>query len=199
MQIMDRLFEIMTTARKVGHQKGLDALLARCESFGINVVFEPYSYKRPTANRDFGWDGNGTLRINNRRSGKRAVFDIAHELAHWMCATPARRNVIEFGLGTGFSTNDIRAADKARRVSRQTATYEEEAVCILAGLMLYEIGQDVRRESEMVSFIEEGDWPQRGEAKLFEKLLKNLIRWGMVSKDLELTWQSRDAKDILRV
>ncbi len=199
MKIMDRLFEIMTTKRKVGRHKGLDVLLAKCESLGINVVFEPYSYKRPTANRAFGWDGKGTLRINSRRSGKRVVFDIAHELAHWMCATPARRGVIEFGLGAGFSTDDVRAADKARRVSRQTTTYEEEAVCILAGLILYEIGQDVLKESELVSFIEEGDWPQRGEAKLFEKLLKNLIRWGMVSKDLELTWQPRQAKDILRV
>lgn len=65
-----------------------------------------------------GRDVNGKL-FSNR--------DLVHAIAHWLCATPARRLKPDYGLGTGPESE---RATK-RRVTDESAYTEELATCIL--------------------------------------------------------------------
>ena len=58
----------------------------------------------------FNWDGTAL-------DGATEAYVILHEIAHYMLAPPARRQLIDFGLGPGPDTRDREAANRAAVLS----------------------------------------------------------------------------------
>ena len=102
------------------------ALRALAAQYGLTI--------RPVNLHDWTglqYDGdNRTLRACVS-DDEETVSNLAHELAHWLCATPERRHEPEFGLGgkTGPATADN--------------PYDEEAHASMLGILIErEIGAD---------------------------------------------------------
>src|SRR5580698_9963210 len=55
---------------------------------------------------DFSWNGQALRRDTE-------AYVLLHEVAHFQLAPPARRHVIDFGLGVGPETGDTAAAERA--------------------------------------------------------------------------------------
>lgn len=144
----DLLLERLSCKREFDGEACFATLLSYAEKYGIKVVC--------TTDRDeypFGWDGK-TLRIESESAYRRS-YDMAHELAHWILAPTERRVLKEFGLGQGFSTHEIRAAEEAMAVTDDEALEEEVLACILSGLILYDLGADTFNESSNTNLIME--------------------------------------------
>lgn len=73
---------------------------------------------------DFSWDGR-RLRADTE------TYVLLHEIAHYQLASPARRGVVDFGLGPGPDTGDRAAAERAAVLSMLERDREEAAVSLL--------------------------------------------------------------------
>jgi hypothetical protein len=141
-----RLIEILSFSQKLSEDEYgviFESLKQRMNAAGIPVLPKKMSDK-------FGWDGT-SIRILQHRN-YRKVCDLAHEFGHWLVCPPDRRHVPEFGLGAGFSTSSEghSRAEKLKVVTGDENVAEEIATCFVAAFILFEIGADVREESEMV-------------------------------------------------
>ncbi len=58
------------------------------------------AYKKTFPAEGFAWDGK-KLAIRN------TVSNIFHDIAHWLVATPERRNATDFGLGSGPDSGKV--------------------------------------------------------------------------------------------
>ncbi|MBV8118643.1 MAG: hypothetical protein JO081_01735 [Alphaproteobacteria bacterium] len=75
----------------------------------------------------FNWDGTAL-------NGATEAYVILHEVAHFALAPPARRGLVEFGLGPGPDTLDRAAAERAAVLS-PLAREEDEAAASLLGIV----------------------------------------------------------------
>jgi hypothetical protein len=93
--------------------------IALARRFGMSVSEGP--------SVGFSWDGQ-LLRTDTE------AFVLVHEVAHFQVASPARRRMIDFGLGAGPDTLDRAAADRAA-VLPEIAREREEAMASLLGVL----------------------------------------------------------------
>ena len=75
----------------------------------------------------FNWDGTAL-------NGATEAYVILHEVAHFALAPPARRALVEFGLGPGPDTLDREAAERAA-VLPQLQREADEAAASLLGIV----------------------------------------------------------------
>ena len=94
--------------------------LALARRFGMGIV-------EGSLGRGFSWDGE-------RLSADTEAFVLVHEVAHFQLASPARRRVVDFGLGAGPDTLERAAAERAV-VLTEIAREREEAMVSLLGVL----------------------------------------------------------------
>jgi hypothetical protein len=103
------------------------AALALARSFGIATVAG-----MPEAG--YSWDGS-------RLMSDTEAYVIVHEVAHYQLASPARRKIVDFGLGAGPDTGERAAADAATCLFGLARETEEALASLLGVLWEIELGQ----------------------------------------------------------
>jgi hypothetical protein len=76
--------------------------LTVAQRFGVPVY-------PPGTHTGFNWDGTAL-------DGDTEAYVILHEIAHFVLAPPARRRLVDFGLGPGPDTSERSAAERATAV-----------------------------------------------------------------------------------
>jgi len=135
---------------------------------------------------DFGWSGEA-LR------GDTEAYVLLHEIAHYQLAAPARRHLIDFGLGAGPETGDRAAADRAARLFGVAREAEEARVSLLGILSEVELGQPA-----LASFLDQNWLEGAGSvaaANHFETVVAALHRGGFIDDDGRPTRRRREAPD----
>ena len=128
-----RIFARIADPQMAQRARGADAVahheaaLALAASLGMGLL--PGS---PTL--EFGWDGRAL------RSATEA-YVLLHEIAHFQIAPPARRALIDFGLGAGPETGDRAAAERAATLFGVEREREEALASLLGILWEVELGQ----------------------------------------------------------
>ncbi len=191
----ERIFQIMSTDFEVDHKQRATAykrLVALVKNHGIGVI-------RSMDDRyKYGWNGK-QFRIDEpaRSTSMRALGDLAHEFAHFLCASPARRYHLEFGLGQGFSTSGTEAKELTSSEVIQT---EENCACVLAAIMLNHLGIPNLKESIWVNFLwYDGfkttcppKWSQWVAAGEIDYIVRTLLTWGVIDADMNPTFKARE-------
>jgi len=135
-------------------------------SVGMGVASEPRG-------SSLSWDG-ALLRPDTE------AYVLLHEVAHFQLASPARRRVIDFGLGAGPDTLDRGAADRAAMLTPLAADREEALVSLLGILWETALGHPA-----LASFLDqnwlEGVGGVRAAAH-FENVLHQLEVGGFVDE-----------------
>jgi hypothetical protein len=153
--------------------------LALAADFGMGILSGP-----PTAG--FSWDGT------HLRSDTEA-YVLVHEVAHFQLASPARRHMIDFGLGAGPETGERETADRVARVAGP-AREAEEAMASLLGV-LWEVELD---QPALASFLDQ-NWLEGagrpGASAYFETVLGRLRAGGFLDADLRPTRHLRNEPD----
>lgn len=124
--------------KDTSHNITVSQALEIFEKFNI-----PYSLEKTKA---YGWDGEKFYLGGN--SGE----EIIHELCHWLVANPERRNIPEFGLGSGFSTVKLYDADKFI-VKYVDNDLEERITCLLTFIILTDKGFSPIKEMIDTNFL----------------------------------------------
>src|SRR5258707_14498115 len=135
---------------------------------------------------DFGWSGEA-LR------GDTEAYVLLHEIAHFQLAAPARRHVIDFGLGAGPETGDRAAADRAACLFG-VAREREEALASLLGI-IWEVELD---QPALASFLDQ-NWLEGARspaaARHFETVLAALRGGGFIDDSGHPTGHRRAEPD----
>jgi len=143
------------------------AALALAESFGIpRIDAEPASA--------FSWDGRA---IRSRSEASVLI----HEVAHWLIAPPARRGLLDFGLGAGPETGRVADADAARCVADSEKEEEELLASLLGILWEAELGQPA-----VLAFVEQNwleAWDRPAAAAQFRRAVGLLLARGLIGRD----------------
>jgi hypothetical protein len=135
---------------------------------------------------DFSWDGEA-LR------GDTEAYVLLHEIAHFQLAAPARRHVIDFGLGAGPETGDRAAADRAACLFGIAREREEAMASLLGILWEVELGQPA-----LASFLDQNWLEAAGSpaaAHHFETILAALHDGGFIDDDGRPTRHRREEPD----
>jgi hypothetical protein len=82
----------------------------------------------------FNWDGTAL-------NGATEAYVILHEVAHFALAPPARRKLVEFGLGPGPDTLDRDTAERAAILPPLEREADEAAASLLGIIWEAELGQ----------------------------------------------------------
>lgn len=163
-------------ARSVEHQR---RAIAIAREYGIAV--------RPGSPAlDFSWSGEA-LR------GDTEAYVLLHEIAHFQLATPARRHIVDFGLGAGPETGDRDAADRAACLFGLGREREEAMASLLGILWEVELGQPA-----LASFLDQNWLEGAGSAAAahhFGTVLAALRRGGFIDDDARPTRHCREAPD----
>jgi len=115
-----------------------------------NYTIEWMGKHRPVS---FTWSGDGVLRMSERNP-VRAL----HDVAHVMIASPRRRHLPEFGLGSD-PMNSVR--EPLMFVTPRYAQYEEELTCDLQwALAAYIAGPKAAKHVEDYVFIDDPPDPR---------------------------------------
>lgn len=162
---------IIDSARLIAH--GIDtpeqrtAAIDLARSFGMATLDE-----EPQA--AFSWDGR-VLRTRSEASV------IVHEVTHYLVAPPARRHVIDFGLGAGPESGRAAEADAATCTDFATREHEETLASLLGVLWEIELGQP-----GILAFLEQ-NWLEGCHrptaARHFARFLGLLIEAGLATAD----------------
>ena len=125
--------------------------------FNVPFIFEP------VLKGEVGWDGV-LLRVGNLY-----IDDVIHEICHYIIAPPSRRKHKDFGLGGGFNSKGW----VKRIVSEHFALEEEELVCVLQWILMYNLGY-----AKYITYtMYDQNWNNSKEDKLqIKKHLKTLIK-----------------------
>jgi hypothetical protein len=137
---------------------------------------------------DFSWNGEAL------RGGTEA-YVLLHEVAHYQLAAPARRHLIDFGLGAGPETGDRAAADQAACLFGLAREREEAMASLLGILWEVELGQPA-----LASFLDQNWLEGAGStaaAHHFEAVLAALRRGGFIDDDGRPTRRCRKEPDPL--
>ncbi len=134
---------------------------------GFGVAAHP-----PGTECRFSWDGAAL-------DGSTEAYVILHEVAHFVLASPARRALVDFGLGPGPDTREREAAERAA-VLPFMAREEDEALASLLGILWEaELGQPA-----LASFLDQ-NWLEgldRSAAPHFATVLGGLRRRGLIDR-----------------
>lgn len=134
----------------------------------------------------FSWDGEA-LRADTE------AYVLLHEVAHYQLAAPARRRVVDFGLGAGPETGERAAAEQAALLFG-VAREREEAMASLLGI-LWEVAL---RHPALASFLDQ-NWLEGagspGAARHFMGILSALQQRGFVTPDGRPTMRLRVGAD----
>ena len=123
-------------------------------------------YKRSCAG-SFSYNGKTiALYSDHNKSKQRSTSDIIHDIAHFVVATPKRRKLPEFGLGTS-PDNYTRLTFPADGMNYSMAQTEEELASVLGIYWEREIGLDWRQTYENHS------WHHKNDEEHLEKKIFN--------------------------
>lgn len=137
----------------VHHAQGVEL----CRQFGFGILdVDPKTY--------WTWDGdNVAIRME--------PSVLIHEVAHYQCAAPHRRKVIDFGLGCGPESGRREEADAVQSLFCPERDVEE-ALCSLLGILWEaELGQPA-----VLAFLEQ-NWMEGGIALHNIAHFKKIVRW----------------------
>jgi hypothetical protein len=137
---------------------------------------------------DFSWSG-GTLR------GDTEAYVLLHEIAHFQLAAPARRHIIDFGLGAGPETGDRAGADRAACLFGVAREREEAMASLLGILWEIELGQPA-----LASLLDQNWLEGAGGAaasRHFETILAALHGGGFIDDDGRPTRRRREEPDAM--
>jgi hypothetical protein len=125
----------------------------------------------PDAVCAFNWDGTAL-------NGATDAYVILHEIAHFVLAPPARRRLVEFGLGPGPDTVDREAAERLS-VLPFLARDEDEAQASLLGILW----EARLRQPALASFLDQNwlEGLERSAPAHFTTVLRTLRRRGVLS------------------
>jgi hypothetical protein len=112
------------------------AAIGLAERLGIPVV-------DADPNDGFGWDGRAL-------ASRTEAYVLLHEVAHFQLAPPARRALVEFGLGAGPETGRRDEADRAQCLFG-LAREREEAEASLLGILW----EAALRQPALASFLDQ--------------------------------------------
>ena len=134
----------------------------------------------------FSWDGRH-LRVATE------AYVLVHEVAHFQIASPARRFMIDFGLGAGPETGEREAADQAACVLGSARETEEAMASLLGILWEAELGQPA-----LASFLDQ-NWLEgagrRAAGSYFETIVRRLRAGGFLDAALRPVRHTRDEPD----
>lgn len=118
----------------------------------------------------FNWDGAAL-------EGATEAYVILHEIAHFVLAPPARRRLIEFGLGPGPDTRDRTIAGRGVLLPFAAREADEAAASLLGILWEARLGQPA-----LASFLDQNwlEGLERSAAPHFTAVLGGLRRQGFV-------------------
>lgn len=141
--------------------------VALCHRFGLRTVDE-------SPRGSFTWDGRA-VRVRLEPSV------IIHEVAHFQCASPSRRPLLDFGLGAGPESGLRADADQAASVFGVDRDREEALASLLGILWEVELNQPA-----ILAFIEQ-NWLEGGNRDAnrthFLRNLGLLARHGLIDAD----------------
>jgi hypothetical protein len=153
--------------------------LALAREFGMGVAGE-------ASNSGFSWDGE-------RLYADTEAFVLLHEIAHFQLASPARRRLIDFGLGAGPDTLDRAAAERVAVLTELDGDREEAMVSLLGILWEASLGHPA-----LASFLDqnwlEGAGTERAAAH-FSSVLRRLREGGFVDRAGQPTRRLRQDPD----
>jgi hypothetical protein len=138
---------------------------------------------------DFSWNGD-YLRADTE------AYVLLHEVAHFQLAAPARRCMLDFGLGAGPETGNRAMADSAACVFGIAREHEEALASLLGIMWEVELAQPA-----LASFLDQ-NWLEgtgRPGAPLhFETILGELRARGFLDAALRPTLRLREEPDAPR-
>lgn len=91
---------------------------------GLRVALHKSMFRVPHQ-----WDRDGVLRVLHHRDAN--TSNVAHEIGHWLVATPAQRRYIDFGLGTSPDSYK-----DTKRVLRAGPAQQMEELASVAGMLV---------------------------------------------------------------
>lgn len=141
--------------------------VALAHAHGVGTLDE-----KPSAS--FMWDGQVI------RTEVEATV-IVHELAHWLCASPERRPLLEFGLGPGPETSRRQEARAQQKLTFQQCMHEEAQTSLLGILWEAELGHPA-----ILAFIEQNwmeAWERPSTADWFAGHAAELFERGLIDAD----------------
>ena len=141
--------------------------VALAAEFGMAPIDEP-------PQRAFSWDGAAV-----RTRSEPAV--LLHEVAHFQLASPARRRLVDFGLGAGPETGKAAAAEAMRRIDGLAREEEEQQASLLGILWEIELGQPAILAFQEQNWLEGAGRP--GTADFFARTLARLGAAGLIGAD----------------
>ena len=153
--------------------------VALCQRFGLGTLdVDPHDY--------FTWDGQAVA------TGM-APSVLIHEVAHYQCAAPARRRLVDFGLGAGPESGRKAEGLAAQALFTPERDVEEGLSSLLGILWEAELGQPA-----VLAFLEQ-NWLEGG-ASLhnlahFRKTVAWLGEMGLISADGAPTMALRQEGD----
>lgn len=160
--------ERASAARLEAHRQ---QALALAQTFGMGAI--------PGEPADgFHWDG-AALRAESE------PYVVLHEIAHFQIATPARRRVVEFGLGPGPDTGRRGEAKAAQTVDGLALEAEEAAASLLGILWEAALGHPA-----LASFLDQNwleGWKRGAAAAHFDAVFDRLLAGGLVTADARPT------------
>jgi hypothetical protein len=134
----------------------------------------------------FSWNGR-QLRAETE------AYVLVHEVAHFQLAAPARRGIIDFGLGAGPETGDRAAADRAACVFGPARDTEEAMASLLGIAWEVELGQP-----GLASFLDQNWLEGTGRpsaAAYFEATIRSLRIGGFLDAAVRPTRHLRNEAD----
>ena len=166
-------------ARGSAAERHHEAALSLAARFGMETLPGPPSL-------DFTWNGTH-LRAETE------AYVLIHEVAHYQLAAPARRHVLDFGLGAGPETSARDEADRAATVFGIDRDREEALASLLGVLWEAELDQPA-----LASFIDQ-NWLEGAErpsaAGFFASMLDRLADGGFLDPAYRPTEQIRQEPD----
>lgn len=141
--------------------------VALAHAHGIGTLDE-----KPSAS--FMWDGQVI------RTDVEATV-IVHEVAHWLCAAPERRPLLEFGLGPGPETTRRKEARAQQKLTFQECMHEEAQTSLLGILWEAELGHPA-----ILAFMEQNwmeAWERPTTADWFAGHAAELFEHGLIDAD----------------
>lgn len=153
--------------RAAGAEAERHRLAALAFAAGFGVAAHP-----PGTECRFNWDGAAL-------DGATEAYVILHEVAHFVLAPPARRALVDFGLGPGPDTREREAAERAAVLFFPVREEDESLASLLGIVWEAELGQPA-----LASFLDQ-NWLEgldRSAAPHFTATLAGLRRRGLIDR-----------------
>lgn len=122
----------------------------------------------------FMWDGRVV------RTDVEATV-IIHEVAHWLCAAPERRHLLDYGLGPGPETTCRAEARAHKRLDFEACMAEERRTSLLGILWEAELGHPA-----ILAFLEQNwleGWERPASADFFAVHVEQIREAGLIDDE----------------